>query len=249
MKLKIVNLGMLLVLTLFTATQLPAAAVEGTSSGIFDNVTPVDQALYTQYPGLLSGEGTNNVGWGLPYPYNPSGPKSELQFAAASVGAEIGDVFSLGTLNHINRAIFIQPWDTRISDVDLIVTFSISSPAGVADVDFTVPLEVITTPNTGVNDDDFLVFPEALPTYAFSSGGTDYMMELLGFGEITGEGEYTTLEQFVLAEGDSTSAQLLARVTIIDPEPEPEPIPAPTSLILAIIGVAGSLKLLRKKTD
>jgi len=228
---------------LVAAAPLPAAAIEGsTNTAFFDNAVPMDPALFNQYPGLLVGEGTNHIQWGLP---QSGGEQTQLIFTTTSIEAELGDVFSLGTLDYLNRPIYISPYDTRLASVDLMVTFSLTSPAGVPDTDFTFPLEIITTPNDGTDEEDFLIFQDVFPTYEFSVGETNYILEVIGFGQPDGQGSYSMINQFVVNEGDSVSAQLLGRMTAIFPEPEP--IPAPASLILVAAGAAGSLAWFRNK--
>ena len=228
---RIYSLAMASIVMLVASTSLYAEPIAGTSSGIFVNPTG---------PGglVVSGVGTPNFAWGVGY-YSPP---SSLSFAGSNFNTQTEQVFSFGTLSYYNGVTLGGEAD----GVGLSVTTSFTTPSGIIG-SFLYNLGLINTTNTGDPNAsaDIIQFQNTFPSSTFTSGGINYTLEFLGFGNIT-PGGYSTVNQFHVLEGATASAELLGRVTSnIPPVPEPETY----AMLLLGVGLIGSQLYRRKGTQ
>ena len=205
-----------------------ALPVVGSSTGTFENPTG---------PGgmVTGGVGTNDFKWG-----SALTSQSEMIFTGAPISTSTETLFKLGTLFYHNGTIYA---DTGADTVDLAVKLNLTSPAGV-NQEFLYNMQLINTPNT---DDpnasaDYVKFPTTFPATSFNAGGVDYTLELLGFGNVIGNG-FTGINELHVLEESSASADLFGRVTAHTPGATPEP----TSLALLATGGLPLLGLLRRR--
>ena len=121
-------------------------------------------------------------------------------------------------------------------DVELIpltVTLDFISPDNFAG-SFTFTFDVEVTPNnTGdpVLDADILTPPNFFPPQTFTFEGEELILELLGF-----EQDGSIVENFVLPENATTTANLIAQIN----EFSPPKVPEPTSILGLLLG-AGAI--------
>ena len=228
---KIYSFLILSIFMLLIVSNLQAIPVEGTSSGIFVNPTGPSGMIVT-------GVGTNNFTWGNGAPF--SSPPSSLSFAGNPFSVNTDDTFSFGTLDYFNGTIAAG---TQANAVDLNVTLTLTSPSGIIE-DFIYNLGLINTTNTGDPNAsaDIVNLPNSVPDSFFTVAGIDYTLEFLGFGEISGSGFITTIDNFHVLEGRTASAQLFGRVTS-----DFRPVPEPATMLLLGTGLAGLLGFGRKK--
>jgi len=220
----IYSISLASIFMLLTSTALHAAAIAGTSTGVF--IDPSGPSGM-----VTSGEGTPTFSWGNGAPFNS--PPSSLSFTGNTFNSQTDQVFSFGTLTFFNGTVVSG---TQANTVDLNVTLSFTAPSGI-NQDFSYNLGLINTPNTSNADAsaDIVQFQTIFPSTSFISGGIDYTLEFLGFGNITGSG-FSTVNQFYVREGSTASASLLGRVTsVVSPVPEPETY----FMLLAGLGLIG----------
>ena len=209
-----------------------AALFQGTSQGIFINPTGPAGMLTT-------GVGTSSFTWGDGSAFGS--PPSSLAFTGASFDEDENSPFVFGTMDYFNGTISIP---TGADAVDLSVALNFTSPSGFVE-NFLFELGLITTPNTSDPNAsaDFVNFDNTVPSNFFSFAGTDYTLEFLGFGLLTGGG-FTIQDSFRVLEGESASVDLLGRITST-----PSAVPVPAAVWLfgsALLGLVGFGR--RKKT-
>ena len=206
-----------------------ALPLVGTSSGVF--VNPIGPSGM-----VVTGVGTNLFGWGV------GSPPNSLGFAGLAFATDTETVFSFGTLTYYNGSISAG---TEANAVDLAVTLSLTTPAGIT-TPFAFNLQILNTPNTGdpIASADIVNFPSFFPSTVFDYDGVAHTLEIVGFGAVSGSG-YTTSSSFNVLEGSTASTQLLGRVT----SDVSNVVPEPGSLGLMGLGIASLVAVrLRKKS-
>ncbi len=172
----------------------------GTPSAVFLNPVPSSA--------VITGVGTSSIAWG---DATFGTPPSSLNFSAASnFDVDEDQVFSLGNLTFFNGTIAV---DTGIDAIDFRVTANVATPSGVGPQDFSFRFDIINSPNTGdpIGDSDSVFLPSGFFSRVFTTpDGSQFTLELVGFGSVSGSG-YSTISQFFVQESASASAQLLGR--------------------------------------
>lgn len=170
--------------------------------------------------GVTSGVGTNFFSWGVGLGTAPS----QLLFNGATFATTVPknyvfgspqrltDVVSFGTLDYFNGTI---EGGTGANSVSLNLGVSISDPTGIAPQSFSIPLQLINSPNTddpfASADSVFLTPPGGISPVVFHTpDGAPLTLQDIHFGNIDGGG-FNTIDQFFVLEGESASAQLLGR--------------------------------------
>ncbi len=216
--------------TLLTICLLASGALADnfdlTSSGIFNN--PVGPATM-----VTTGVGTNSFSWGTGF----NSPPSSLGFTGRTVSGTFETEFSFGTINYFNGT--IEP-NTQADSVNLVATLNFTTPSGIIQ-DFTFPLTLINTTNTGdpQASADYVLLGSAFdPNAHFNVGGIDYFLQFTRFGNVGPGGFITEVNQFHVLEGDSASADVFGILTA-NPV-NSVPVPA-TSLLFGsgLLGLAG----------
>ena len=215
--------GSILALSCLISVPALAATVVGSASGVFVNPVPGTATV--------TGVGTNSFTYGL------STAPSALTFGGASFSTNFETQFSLGTLTYFNGTIVSG---TEATAVDLGLTTNFTNPV-LGNVLSAFTLSLNSTPNTGTPDQnaDFVYFPSSFSTSVFTVGGVNYTVQLLGFGNIVGDGFLTSdTTQLHVREGGSAHADLLAKVTSQLP-PGVGAVPEPSTWAMMILGFAG----------
>jgi hypothetical protein len=194
-----------------------------------------------QYQTVVVGYGNgseNQVRWGVPYPGsvpNTIDNQSGLGFtgkAAPALSFELGDAFELGQISHFNHEIGN---DGSPTEAYLALLMDFTTPDGPLSQTFNFTFGVDETP--GLNVDDIITFPSAIPAENVDIGGTLYTLELLGFGDTPG----SLVDQFVSVENGQVNSTLLwGRIT------ERPAIPVPGAVLLSSIGL-GLVGYLRRR--
>lgn len=179
---------------------------QGNGSGIFTNHGPASA--------VVSGLNTNHFTWGT----GSGTPASSLTYTGASFAITTDHVFSLGTLSYFNGTIV---GGTEATSVQLRVNVNLVSPSTISSQEFTYPLGLVNSPNTGDPDadaDSVLLALPAFPTQEFvAPDQTVYTLEVVGFGTVSGNG-FSTINQFFVREGGTASANLLGKFIVSPPD-------------------------------
>lgn len=183
----------------------------GDSSGTWGNPNPG-----TNTAAVFSGVGTNTFKWGDSTGFGTA--PNQLTFTGNPLSTGIDSLFKVGDLTYFNGTTLRG---TDVDSVPLNVALSFTSPSNLSEnFDFTFQLN--STPNTGTPEQsaDF-VFPiNTFGSSSFSLDGTDYTLQLTGFSQ---DGGATTVNQFRVLEGATTTAAVFGKIT-------PAPVPESTSL-------------------
>lgn len=176
------------------------ALFQGTDSAVFLDPAPSSA--------VISGVGTNQIAWGTA---NFGTPPSSLRFTAGSgFDVDVDQLFTLGSLTFFNGTIALG---TEITGIDFRLRATVNSPASVGAQDFRFYFAVTNTPNTGNPDADAdsVFLPSSLVSQVFATpDGSQFSLELVGFGQVTGNG-FNTIDRFHVRENASATAQLLGR--------------------------------------
>jgi len=135
---------------------------------------------------------------------------------------------------------------TTASTIDLSVSIELTSPFDTSQ-DFTYNLTFNMTPNSGTaqQNADYLYLPTEQTLDVFLYNNVSYTLEFLGFGSLDNNGFVTSVDQFHVLEGESSSAQLFGKFTastLVSSTPEP------TTMLLLGFGLLGIAGISRKKT-
>ncbi|VAW68080.1 hypothetical protein MNBD_GAMMA10-1985 [hydrothermal vent metagenome] len=213
----------LLTLTSFSAH---SALFQGTSSGNFVNPTgPL---------GFIStGAGTNQFTWGTGV---TGSPPSSLGYAGRKFDIDENSAFIFGTISYFNGEI---EGSSGATSVDLNAGLDFASPFAKKE-SFTFNLGLINTPNTADPNAsaDIVNFDNKVPSNFFSFNGTDFTLEFLGFGTLTGAG-FTLEDSFRVLEGESASVDLIGRITS-------NPVPVPAAVWLFGSGLIALITIRRR---
>jgi len=165
------------------------------------NVNHVTRVVSQQDPNFLRFAGT---------PFNVSVPKG---FRLGSEAQTQGEVFSLGKLSYFNSTI---QTGSGVSSVDFLTGIGINQPTGIGPTVYPSTLDIINSPNSldAQASADYVKFPPKtnIPPVNFKTPeGAPLTLEILGFGEITGDGFSNRIDEFRVLEGKSASANLIGR--------------------------------------
>ena len=222
------------------APQAKAISFSGNTSGIFVNPTG-------PWGMSVSGVGTNDFKWGVPY-YSVW---SELAFGGTNFAGVVPDeFFNLGTLRYVNGTAWAG---TEAYSVDLRANLAFTSPIGLSqnfDFDFTL----VNTPNIGTptQNADSVYLTSLFPTTTFTVDGIDYTLQM-GFGSITGGSSpgsgFTDVDEFFVQEGAWASAQLVGLIKALNPPPPSVPDAGSTLglMAMAVVGLGGLRQYLARK--
>ncbi len=218
---------LLFVTICLTSFTVNAALFQGTSSGAFVNPTGPSGMVTT-------GVGTNVFTWGSPP--TASDHSSSLGYSGTPFDVNENDALVFGSLDYSNGTIALG---SEVNTIDLDVTLSFTAPSGMTE-NFIFNLGLINTPNTSDPNSsaDIVNFDNTVPSNFFSFGGTDFTLEFLGFGILSGAG-FTVENSFRVLENESATVDLVGRITS-------SPVPLPAAVWLFASGLAGFLGLRKK---
>jgi hypothetical protein len=219
------------------APQAKAITFSGNTNGIFVNPTgPTGMTV--------SGVGTNDFQWGVPF----QSSTSRLIFSGDPFANITTDqFFNLGTLSYFNGTAWLG---TEANTIDFRAILGFTAPTGIPAQNFDFDFTLVNTPNVGsaVQNADTVSLLSQFPTTVFNVGGIDYTLKM-GFGSVTGGG-FSQTDKFSVLEGNWASAQLVGLITAINPPPPSVPDTGSTLALMAmaIVGVGGVRQYLARKT-
>ena len=167
----------------------------GGISAVFVNPQPAGS--------VVGGVGTSGFSWGM-------GTSSHLAFQGTSFSGRFEEVFSLGTLTYFNGASSgLLP-----QYIDIRVTLTLNTPQSVAQpFPWVLPLHNTTNiPEDPIGSADSVFLPFSFQKIHFTIGGVRYILNLIGFGTMTGQG-FTQARSFHVLEGGQASAELMGSIT------------------------------------
>jgi PEP-CTERM motif len=183
---------------------------------------------------VVGGVGTNTFTWGQTG--FGTGP-NELQFTGAAFSAPLETQFTVGSLYYFNGT---TAQGTTPSSVDLSLTMNFTTP-NLGNVPSTFTFNLVSTPNTGTaqQNADYVYFPSSFSAESFVIGTTTYHVELLGFGNVVGDGFLSSdTTQLHVEEGLNATADLFAEVTSQTPTGVGA-VPEPSTWAMMILGFCG----------
>ncbi len=218
-----------LLISLLAGTNSASALTLSSVEGTWDNaIGGLDVTFPSDVPVLYGNKSEDQVRWGT----DVGNGKSGLGFTGAASDStfNIGDPFAVGQLRHFNNSVALG---SSSSAVDLTINLSFSNPSGLEN-SFLFTFGINETPNSPDPVDDFIFFPSSFPCETCVIGGTQYTLQLLGFGPNPDQLQ----DQFQSPEGSINSTLLWGRIT--------SPIPAPGALLLGAMGT-GLIGWLRRR--
>jgi len=216
--------------TVLPFSVLPAQAlpIKGTANGIFIDPLPTSAAI--------SGIGTNDILFGDPFGTHPN----HFRFDTVPFDTTTNTDFLIGTFTYFNG---ITLGGTTLTTVKLQVGLDFLTPA-IGLQTSNLGLDVITTFNNGTADEnaDAVLLPSSFSSTIFSSGGTQYTLQLLVFNNVVGDGFLTSNNtRLNVREGSTAKAQLFGRITA-----NQKSVPEPVS-ILALFSLVPAIRLRQQK--
>ena len=180
---------------------------------------------------IISGVGTNDFKWGVPFQSFPS----ELFFGGIGFAGVVPEqFFDLGTLSYFNGTAWAG---TEAFSVDLRATLAFTSPLGLTN-DFDFDFTLLNTLNVGsaVQNADSVFLASLFPTTIFTIDGIDYTLKM-GFGSVAGGG-FSQIDKFFVLEDRWASAQLVGQITAVPPS-VPDTGSTLALMAMAVVGVGG----------
>ncbi|HOV77816.1 MAG TPA: choice-of-anchor K domain-containing protein [Sedimentisphaerales bacterium] len=178
----------------------------------------------------------NQIRWGSFLHPGTVGKQSGLGFTGvAGFGVTtsfgLGEAFQIGELEHFNWPIDLG---TNVTGVQLAINMLFSDPMGLNEnVAFEISID--ETHNMPGLVDDFVYFPNVMPSIPFTIASRQYTLEILGFGPDPS----TILEYLQSPENGTNKTLLWGRINA-------NPIPAPGAILLGSFG-AGLVGMLRRR--
>lgn len=196
---KVITIIFILSCMLYSANSAMALNMDSVD-GYWDNPVDGDYINFDDGVAVIYGNGLQDqIRWGEDI--GDPNPQSGLGFTGVEDDTDIpiGDAFEIGQLVHFNYPILTG---TAVTAVDLEITLQF----GAYYYPFTFTLDVNETPNLPgpPMSDDIITFPTSIASETVDIGGTDYSLQLLGFGDDPENPE----EQFISPEGTENDTLL-----------------------------------------
>jgi hypothetical protein len=158
-----------------------------------------------------------------------------------------GDIFQLGLLTHFNQPINSGTAATA-ANLDVTLNTNAGTPtfSFVFGIDETPNVEPCAYSPVVTPCPDAIFLPTSFSSATLNIGGTDYHLQILGFGPDSS----TIQSTFISQEGGNNQTKLWATLTetqLPDPQIPQDPVAEPASLLLLIPGLAGILGTMRKR--
>lgn len=232
--------GLAMVLLSTGAASAVTFTVDSTA-GVWENTVLTNS-------GTAINEGTNQIRWGSPA---TSAGRSGYDFSSAGVTPlEEGDLFILGTFNHLNFPVYAPSLDKA----ELAISMSGNADGVAFDFNSTFMFDHFETHNNPSNgicaaggtpdcpDLVTLLNPQDT-TQVVTVDNVDYTLEIAGF--VTDPQNLTSfLGSFLTEEGQENEAYLIARFT--EPGVSEVPLPAAGWMLIAGLGGMAAMRRTRK---
>jgi hypothetical protein len=195
--------------------QAQAQLFAGESSGTWGE-PEIGQNVDAVYTGV----GTNQFAWGDAGTFGTGA--NQLIFTGNPISSGINSLFKVGDLTYFNGTVALG---SQVESVPLDILLSLTIPTTFGEV-FSFDFELVNTNNTGTPDEnaDYVYIIDNFGDRSFSFSGKEYTLELTGFSQDDGT---TSVSQFRVREGETTTAAIFARITEAPPSPETPPPPPP----------------------
>ena len=175
-------------------------------------------------------------------------PQSGLGFTGNAGSGSFGSTLDLGVLRHFNNAVGLISL-TVPQTIDLTVALNLVIDNQAIARNFTYTLGVDETPSDlspcpypsqTSSCSDAVTWQNTVSSNAFTAGGREYTLELLGFSNTPGG---SPINQFVSDEGSTNQTLLYGRVVETAAVPEPTTM---AGLGLASLGLSYARRRLKK---
>ncbi|OKH36131.1 hypothetical protein NIES2101_37235 [Calothrix sp. HK-06] len=201
-------------------SQAKAVIFSGNSSGLWGKPNPG-----INYDARYTGVGTSAFTWGLSLPNDSRfGTKANsLTFQGTEFNSNFNSLFKIGDLTYFNGTV---PLYTSVEKVPLELQISFQSPTVIKE-NFNFDFNLINVPNdpnkpiNSIDNADYLFIRPSTASRSFKYDGANYTLELTGFSQ---DGGLTSVPEFRVVEGATTTAEIYGRITYVPPaEKVPEP--------------------------
>ncbi len=201
-------------------SQAKAVVFSGNSSGLWGNP---DRGI--NYDAHYTGVSTSAFTWGLPLPNDSRfGTKANsLTFQGTKFNSNFNSLFKIGDLTYFNGTV---PLYTSVEKVPLKLQVAFESPTVIKEnfnFDFNL-INVLNDPNKpidSIDNADYVFIRPSFASRSFKYDGANYTLELTGFSQ---DGGLTSVPEFRVVEGATTTAEIYGRITYVPPaEKVPEP--------------------------
>jgi hypothetical protein len=244
------------VLGLLASAATLAFSATTAGAAVTTTITDITGTWTSTVPGV-SGQGTNQISWGTPFPPNTEQSSYVFNAAGTPISFNVNDVFTLGEFVHNNFPITGTTLNSATLQVDIVgsATNGATVPINIS-TDFSFSHnETINFPNDNSCDatgggappangcpDVVTATSNPSDSQTFTIDGAEYALDVTGF-QVGG----TTFSDFATDEDTNNPAQLRAQFQQISEPPEPMPVPATLGLLGAGLVGLGVLTARRKR--
>lgn len=201
-------------------SQSYAAVFSGSSSGLWGIPDPGSNTKP-----YFTGVGNNAFTWGTALADIPwfTNKANSLTFKGTEFNTNFNSLFKIGELTYFNGIVDLN---SSVEKVPLELEVSFKGRTAIAkyfDFDFKLVnvFNDLNKPIDSIDNADYVYIRPSFARSSFTDNGAEYTLELTGFSQ---DGGLTSVPEFRVVEGATTTAEIYGRITYVPPaEKVPEP--------------------------